>query len=94
MIAPGQGWGYETAIGRAVILEEQVIGPDDADARAVAEVQSDWLEDRRLLAGHDRLHPPDFVGSFPGMHLPRHVIDKIYRRDAQAMFTGAWGRSH
>jgi len=25
-----------------------------------------------------------------GMHLPREVIDKIYRRNAEAMFKGAW----
>jgi predicted TIM-barrel fold metal-dependent hydrolase len=69
-------------------------GPEDTDARAVAEVHSGWLEDWRFLAGADRLHSADFAGSFPGMHLPRQVIDKIYRRNAQAMFTGAWSASH
>jgi hypothetical protein len=24
------------------------------------------------------------------MHLPRAVIDKIYRRNAESMFKGAW----
>jgi predicted TIM-barrel fold metal-dependent hydrolase len=68
-------------------------GPEDADARALAEVHSGWLEDWRFLVGAERLHSPEFAGSFRGMHLPRQVIDKIYRRNAQAMFSGAWSTS-
>jgi hypothetical protein len=30
-----------------------------------------------------------FAKSFQGMHLPREVIDKLYRRNAQSMFTAA-----
>jgi predicted TIM-barrel fold metal-dependent hydrolase len=65
-------------------------GPDDSDARAVADVHTGWVEDWRFLATSDRLHSSDFAKSYPGMHLPREVIDKIYRRNAQAMFAAAW----
>ena len=65
-------------------------GPGDFDARALAEVHSGWVEDWRFLATSDRLHSSDFAKSFQGLHLPREVIDKIYRRNAQSMFTGAW----
>jgi Amidohydrolase len=65
-------------------------GPGDFDARAVAEVHSGWVEDWRFLATSDRLHSSDFATPFRGLHLPREVIDKIYRRNAQSMFTGAW----
>jgi predicted TIM-barrel fold metal-dependent hydrolase len=68
-------------------------GPEDGEARALAEVHSGWLEDWRFLASADRLHSPDFAGSFRGVHLPRQVIDKIYRGNAEAMFTGAWSTS-
>jgi predicted TIM-barrel fold metal-dependent hydrolase len=65
-------------------------GPEDLDARALAEVHSAWVEDWRFLATSDRLHSSDFAKSFQGLHLPRQVIDKIYRQNAQSMFTGAW----
>ena len=65
-------------------------GPGDADAHALAEVHAGWVEDWRFLATSDRLHSSDFAKSFQGMHLPREVVDKIYRRNAQSMFTAAW----
>jgi hypothetical protein len=69
-------------------------GPGDADAAAVQEVHDGWVDDWRFLATRDELHSPDFAGSFRGLHLPRTVIDKIYRRNAQALFHGAWAGAH
>lgn len=68
-------------------------GPGDADAAAVQEVHQGWLDDWRFLATGEQLHSADFAGSFRGLHLPRPVIDKIYRRNAQALFPGAWART-
>ncbi|HSY09263.1 MAG TPA: hypothetical protein VK820_12090 [Steroidobacteraceae bacterium] len=65
-------------------------GPEDSGTHKVAEVHSGWAEDWRFLATSDRLHSPDFAKPFQSMHLPREVIDKIYRRNAQSMFTTAW----
>jgi predicted TIM-barrel fold metal-dependent hydrolase len=67
-------------------------GPGDSDAHALADVHFGWVEDWRFLATSDRLHTSDFAKSFQGMHLPRAVIDKIYRRNAQLMFPAAWSR--
>jgi hypothetical protein len=36
------------------------------------------------------MHSSDFAQRFRGLHLPRAVIDKIYRRNAEAMFAGGW----
>jgi predicted TIM-barrel fold metal-dependent hydrolase len=76
--------------GRILYGSDDSYGPGDFDARAVAEVHSGWVEDWRFLATSDRLHSSDFAKSFRGLHLPREVIDKIYRGNAQSMFTGAW----
>jgi predicted TIM-barrel fold metal-dependent hydrolase len=65
-------------------------GPADSAVQAIAEVHSGWVADWQFLATADRLHSPDFAKSFQSMHLPREVIDKIYRRNAQSMFTTAW----
>jgi len=65
-------------------------GPADSGAHAIAEVHSGWVQDWRFLATSDRLHSSDFAKSFQSMHLPLAVIDKIYRRNAQSMFSTAW----
>ena len=65
-------------------------GPGDSDAHAVADVHAGWVEDWRFLATAARMHSSDFAQSFQGLHLPRAVIDKIYRRNAESMFTAAW----
>ncbi len=68
-------------------------GPGDADAAALAEVHAGWVSDWRFLATADTLHSPDFAGSFRGLHLPRAVIDKIYRMNAMSLFHKAWAQA-
>jgi predicted TIM-barrel fold metal-dependent hydrolase len=65
-------------------------GPKDSDPRAVEEVHADWLNDWRFLATSDRMHSADFEPGFRGLHLPRTVVDKIYRRNAEGLFPSAW----
>jgi hypothetical protein len=65
-------------------------GPDDSNPGAVAEIHSGWVEDWRFLATSDAMHSRDFEQPFHGLHLPRSVIDKIYRQNAQALFPAAW----
>jgi predicted TIM-barrel fold metal-dependent hydrolase len=65
-------------------------GPADADPHALAEVHSGWVADWRFLATAARMRSPDFAKPFRGLHLPREVMDKIYRRNAQSLFVGAW----
>ena len=75
---------------RILYGSDEAYGPDDTDPKAVAAVHADWVADWRFLATSAVLHSPDFAESFAGMHLPRRVIDKIYRRNAESMFEGAW----
>ena len=66
-------------------------GPGETDAAAVQR------RARRLASATGASWRPrtsctrqDFAGAFRGLHLPRSVIDKIYRRNAMALFPGAW----
>jgi predicted TIM-barrel fold metal-dependent hydrolase len=68
-------------------------GPRDPEAAAVKEIDEGWRSDWRFLVTQDVLHSREFAGSFRGLHLPRSVIDKIYRRNAMALFPGAWTAS-
>jgi hypothetical protein len=36
------------------------------------------------------MHSADFERGFRGLHLPRTVVDRIYRGNAEALFTNAW----
>ena len=48
------------------------------------------VEDWRFLTSSDPMHSQDFDPTFHGLHLPSAVVDKIYRRNAESLFPGAW----
>ena len=75
---------------RILYGSDTAYGPGDSDPAAVSELHEDWLKDWRFLVSSDRMHSDDFDGTFRGLHLPRTVIDKIYRRNAEALFPSAW----
>jgi predicted TIM-barrel fold metal-dependent hydrolase len=75
---------------RILYGSDDAYGPDESDPKAAAAVHADWVADWRFLATSEVLRSPDFAQTFVGMHLPREVIDKIYRRNAVSMFKGAW----
>jgi predicted TIM-barrel fold metal-dependent hydrolase len=75
---------------RVLYGSDDAYGPDDSDSRPVEEVHTDWLNDWRFLVTSDRMHSADFDAGFSGLHLPRAVVDKIYRRNAEALFPSAW----
>ncbi|HEY6825157.1 MAG TPA: hypothetical protein VI195_11995 [Steroidobacteraceae bacterium] len=65
-------------------------GPEESAPAEIAALHGDWLNDWRFLVTAEPMHSPDFDAGFRGMHLPRSVVDKIYRRNAAALFTNAW----
>jgi amidohydrolase family protein len=65
-------------------------GPKDNDPQAVAQIAADWRRDWRFLVTDDEMRSPDLDRAFRGMHLPRSVVDKIYRDNAVALFPRAW----
>lgn len=75
---------------RILYGSDDAYGPDDANPAAAAEVRNGWAQDWRFLATADLMNSPDFGPSFRALHLPREVIDKIYRRNAEAMFPRGW----
>ena len=65
-------------------------GPSDNDPQAAAEIAADWRRDWRFLVTDEAMHSPDLDRAFRGMHLPRSVVDKIYRKNAVGLFPRAW----
>ena len=77
---------------RVLYGSDEAYGPDDGDAAAVAAVHKAWLDDWRFLVTDEPMHSDHFAAAFTGLRLPREVIDKIYRKNAEALFPGAWSQ--
>jgi predicted TIM-barrel fold metal-dependent hydrolase len=75
---------------RVLYGSDDSYGPADSDPQAVAEIHAGWIEDWRFMATGQAMHSADFAQPFHGLNLPRAVIDKIYRRNAEAVFPHAW----
>jgi hypothetical protein len=75
---------------RILYGSDDAYGPEDS-AHLAAQVHQDWRADWNFLTGDQLLHSDDFAQPFRGLHLPRAVVDKIYRRNAEALFANAWG---
>ena len=75
---------------RILYGSDDAYGPDDSKVAAAADVHSEWLRDWQFLVTSDVMQSPDFKARFRGLKLPRKVIDQLYRRNAEALFTSAW----
>ena len=49
-----------------------------------------WVNDWKFFATNDEMSISDFDGRFKGLKLPREVIDKIYRKNAEKWFPGIY----
>ena len=65
-------------------------GPAEGDPAAIAAVHAAWLSDWLFLATARQLHSPEFPLVYRGMHLPKTVLDKIYRLNAEREFPAGW----
>ena len=75
---------------RILYGSDEAYGPDEGDAAAIAALHKAWLDDWRFLVTDEVMHSEDFAASFRGLRLRRRVIDKIYAKNAEALFPGAW----
>jgi predicted TIM-barrel fold metal-dependent hydrolase len=75
---------------RVLYGSDDAYGPEDSDPKALESVHSGWVDDWRFLVTFDEMHSSDFDQPFHGLHLPKAVVDKIYRSNAKALFSRAW----
>jgi predicted TIM-barrel fold metal-dependent hydrolase len=68
-------------------------GPAE-DPKEVAGIAADWRQDWLFLVTARELRSPDLKRPFRGLHLPRSVVDKIYRKNAIALYPQAWPGLH
>jgi predicted TIM-barrel fold metal-dependent hydrolase len=75
---------------RILYGSDDAYGPDDSDPKAVTDVHAGWVADWQFLTSAEVLKSTDFAHPYRGVRLPREVVDKIYRRNAEAMFPQGW----
>jgi hypothetical protein len=49
-------------------------------------VHTAWLKDWQFFCTNDKMNSTSFEGDFKGLRLPKEVIDKIYRKNAEKWF--------
>ena len=54
------------------------------------EVHNKWLSDWKYFTSDETMTVTDLNSSFTGLKLPKKVVDKIYRTNAERIFTKAW----
>jgi len=65
---------------------DQTIGPRRDAAAIRARAHDIWTRDWRFLTTDEMLRTPEVNGAFRGLKLPRAVVDKLYRTNAERWF--------
>jgi predicted TIM-barrel fold metal-dependent hydrolase len=77
---------------RILYGSDEEYGPAEADPGAIQSVHDAWFNDWLFLATDHRLHSQEFPYAYRGMHLPKAVLDKIYRANAEREFPHGWSQ--
>jgi predicted TIM-barrel fold metal-dependent hydrolase len=67
-----------------------IINPADDPSVFTVQARNKWLSDWEYLATHSTMTVPNVAGTVKGLALPKDVIDKLYRENAESIFGGAW----
>ncbi|CAN5494563.1 hypothetical protein BH11BAC5_BH11BAC5_22240 [soil metagenome] len=66
------------------------LGATETDNAAAVKkhAHNTWLHDWKFFATEEKMQSTEFEGTLKGLHLPREVVDKIYRLNAEKWFPG------
>jgi len=67
-----------------------IINPTDDPVVFAQQAREKWLSDWKYLATDSVMTVSGVAGSFKGLCLPEEVIDRIYRENAERVFSAAW----
>jgi predicted TIM-barrel fold metal-dependent hydrolase len=77
-------YGTDLRCSAMDIVNNNITQPADLQAHAHAV----WLRHWRFFTTDDKMRVPKVDGEFQGLKLPREVVDKIYRKNAERWFAG------
>jgi predicted TIM-barrel fold metal-dependent hydrolase len=65
---------------------------EQPDAGFVADLDTVWRRDWRYFNTADKLTVPELEAPVAGLALPKQVVDKLYRRNAERRYPTAWAK--
>lgn len=75
---------------RVLYATDQTYAADANDAEFKKSAHEIWLKDWRYFCTDEMMTAPEVNGEFQGLALPKQVIDKLYRRNAERTFPRAF----
>jgi predicted TIM-barrel fold metal-dependent hydrolase len=73
---------------RLIYATDLVIDPKSDAMQMKQHVHEVWLSDWKFFVTDDEMSIPDFDGTFKGLKLPKTVVEKIYRLNAEKWYPG------
>jgi len=73
---------------RLLYATDILISDSESDSSISKQAHDVWLNDWKFFATDEKMQSSEFEGDFKGLKLPREVIDKIYRTNAEKWFHG------
>ena len=73
---------------RLIYGTDRIADGSKSDADVKKFVHAAWLNDWTFFCTNDLMSSSSFKGTFKGLQLPKEVIDKIYRENAEKWFPG------
>ncbi|MDG5766267.1 amidohydrolase family protein [Balneolales bacterium ANBcel1] len=70
-----------------IIYGTDIIYNDSTDEKKICrELARRWVSDWKFLSTDDTLSSSEFTGSFQGLNLPKHILEKIYCLNAKRWY--------
>ena len=69
-----------------IAATDDVVAASANFAEMKAGVHNTWITDWQFFTSKDTMTDADFDGSFSGLQLPKKVVDKIYRVNAEKWY--------
>ena len=71
---------------RLIYGTDRIVDGTKSAAEVEDFVHTAWLKDWQFFCTNDKMNSNSFEGDFKGLNLPKEVIDKIYRKNAEKWF--------
>jgi len=70
-----------------ILYATDIVIDEGMDTTAAKKEAHDvWLGNWKFFTSDELMNAPELTEKFQGLHLPKEVIDKIYRKNAQKWF--------
>ena len=73
---------------RLLYATDILVNETDSTEAIKKQAHGTWLNDWKFFTTNEKMQSPEVEGGFNGLKLPRTVIDKIYRKNAERWFPG------